>query len=1597
MNYQNWLLSEVGRKTVNQDTRHLTKEDLGFSRVIDHPMLEEYVDFHLGSTPPVLEGFEVEGKLYPYFKDYPEIAVTHYYLKHYDRAPFRVYTWKSWDQLESTYELLNGLTPAGVYKALNELLPITNHKVKEASDALDWKDFLDMKEARTDKLFQLFRDTGSGLYQEMTQRVYTYFEQVEKLNEKTWKESKTPQISRAPVTKVPRIYGHTGVSKSALIEVIPTKISITVDLQYYGCNQEMVLQLPPRVTVVKTGQFDPTDFAGMSSDMPLALFKLIMGQDYKGVASTVERINISNNMYVIAPVRELWENSDQAVVQSRLILAEWINKNYIAVDPTRTWNTDKTYNTPFTYIGLTDEGRAQGITQATLELLVYYARPTIFFLDEFSRSEPKAMPLWMTVLSDRSLGSLTYRRTFFVLADNEVPRNMDEALREFYTQMYHVSGANAGLYDPATNDRFDQIYVDETNRSLQMEVVDYLANKYSDIPEVETFLLAVQDAGYLYALPRPRTYLIDPDKRKKNDSIEDVSQLEEKYPTFRGWDFLLSYLREVFRNNEPVSIQVVESILGSLNRKPFEHLTLTGNKADVEKAKNIRISDISSIEKFSKLDSLQELIELYFRGGAYQSTIYGGDSRLTFSPKSIRLVDDTTESSYADRLEKIVRSGIPVLLLGRPGVAKTAITETLAKKLNRDAKDSNKVSIEMIRHVLNLETEERGMVRGSPALTEIWSTISEVTTKTLQDIRERYKLPLVLPTLSSGRPESNFLNKIERLRRDPNAYLVVVFDELNRTTEIKQAIVLDAISNHKLYGVDFSDVADRVAIVATSNYYRGTTYEDLSEDTSASIYHGVASLDHAVMARYAVLFIDEITEQDLDGFIDYWSRKLVTEYGPQTHKAENELISELKALFNNYRTELLAYFNADLKAFREFQEETGQYDMQFLSPRGFSSILEKVLNVYLYRVVNQGDDVDKVKLSSLNIDVSESADFENFLKLLQVIAISRDARFNRAYTSFFVGRKTLDDIIPTFLPEDVKDKNNRQNWYNIPPQYRISYVADTLLKAYSKENIKEKDKAKLEETIRDYVYTILSLDGSTGSLPNSLENQLQDTVNSSINQIYQYRNKKIFGVHKDFLKSLVLGVYKIFSNAYQEYVLKSLKFIEKEEKLSDISLLEWSIINPVLVSVLAPYLPKAEKSHAYTPAPDYPAILELIIELAWLVKGKSLEEVLKDPAALQDILDNILKLSATYDLKLPTAADFTKPQSLSAKISWSRNRNEKSGAILNNLLNKQSQDYIVSGLSELQATLWTLMFRMWSQGILAEQYVLEHRVFDDLLSSYDVVFAPIFPGGVYVNDAAWYKLVQKPSVYTYTKAGIQRTAGDKKKEEMTFPYMPMSQYSVLGHDITAPLVTPASKLYYRSSLRIAIARTYKSSHQSDSFVLDVFEFPVEVKDFQLDFKCETESDKSSQRQVFNLKIDFDTGDTLSTTSELYLRGYPDLIKAEYRSVKDEDSVYTLVLPLAAPFYKDQFSEQATADFIKFKSSKSTSKNSLIRVAAEYTKLLNKNNKLLSGLFKDTQIQDSDAAKLSTVLDKKPGMTVADVVELPDPVRVLRRAFDLLDK
>jgi len=650
--------------------------------------------------------------------------------------------------------------------------------------------------------------------------------------------------------------------------------------------------------------------------------------------------------------------------------------------------------------------------------------------------------------------------------------------------------------------------------------------------------------------------------------------------------------------------------------------------------------------------------------------------------------------------------------------------------------------------------------------------------------------------------------------------------------------------------------------------------------------------------------------------------------------------------------------------------------------------------MYLYKVINQGDDVDKVKLFNLNIDISENADLENFLKLLSVIAISRYGRFNRAYSSFFVGQTTLDQLIPTFLPEEPEDK---KPWYSIPPHHRISYVADKLLKAYAKKDIKEKDKAALEKTIRDYVKTILTLDGSTGSLPNSLENQLQTAINNSINQLYQYRNKKIFGVYKDFLQSLISGVYKVFSTAYQEHILRNLDLIKKEEKLSDISLLEWSIINPVLVSVLAPYLPKAEKSHAYTPAPDYPAILELIIELAWLVKGKSLEELLQTPAELQDILDNILKLSATYDLKLPAALDFSKAQSLSTKISWSKNRNERSGAILNNLLNRQTQAYIASGLSELQATLWTLVFRMWAQGILAEHYVVEHRVFEDLLSSYDVVFAPLFPGGVYVNDVAWYKLVQKPSVYAYSKAGIQRTPEDKKKLELVFPYMPMSQYSVLGHDVTTPLVTSSSKLYYRKNLRIAIARVYKSSHQSESLVLDVFEFPVELKDFQLDFRCGAGSDKSSQSQVFNLKIAFDTGDALSITSELYLRDYPDLMKAEYRSVKDEDSVYSLVLPLSAPFYKEGFSEQATAEFIKFKSSSSTSKQSLIKVAAEYMKLLNKNNRRLSQLFKDSQVQDADVAQLADLVDKKPDITVTDIVELPDPVRVLRRAFDLLDQ
>lgn len=192
-------------------------------------------------------------------------------------------------------------------------------------------------------------------------------------------------------------------------------------------------------------------------------------------------------------------------------------------------------------------------------------------------------------------------------------------------------------------------------------------------------------------------------------------------------------------------------------------------------------------------------------------------------------------------------AGLPTMLVGRFGIAKTARIEQTAKR----------EEAEVLR--ISLSATDRTLINGTPTPISI---LDAAFSKSLKDTEAYSKLQGVLASKSDiplrttkSMPNAEAVARLQNAVKN-NKKLLIVFDEFNMGSPVVQSAVFGAISDYTLFGVTLDP--ENTRFMCTGN----VSTDDVQ-------YAGAEQLDAATVARFSMFRKDDIDEKDVALFTTY--------------------------------------------------------------------------------------------------------------------------------------------------------------------------------------------------------------------------------------------------------------------------------------------------------------------------------------------------------------------------------------------------------------------------------------------------------------------------------------------------------------------------------------------------------------------------------------------------------------------------------------------------------------------------------------------------------------------------------------------------------
>ena len=257
--------------------------------------------------------------------------------------------------------------------------------------------------------------------------------------------------------------------------------------------------------------------------------------------------------------------------------------------------------------------------------------------------------------------------------------------------------------------------------------------------------------------------------------------------------------------------------------------------------------------------------------------------------KDIDSVIGEVDDEFTDFLENSLDAGVPALMIGPSSMGKTTRVKSYVRK------ERERTGLEPVLINIDLSSKDVVDLMGMPSKVSIldyvagdMSDIPDVG-KELSDIvesvtkEERYGLSDILTVRAPDKSIKDLLVKAKEEGRE----VIFMFDECNR---VKNTSVLSAmfevISDARMSGVDFSDMRDRVKVVAACNMAH-------SEMDDAGDYSSAGAIDPALAARFSVFWKKKYDEKDVRSWIAYMEQE----------KAEGRIDGTVLEYFKNLEPE----------------------------------------------------------------------------------------------------------------------------------------------------------------------------------------------------------------------------------------------------------------------------------------------------------------------------------------------------------------------------------------------------------------------------------------------------------------------------------------------------------------------------------------------------------------------------------------------------------------------------------------------------------------------------------------------------------------------
>jgi MoxR-like ATPase len=147
----------------------------------------------------------------------------------------------------------------------------------------------------------------------------------------------------------------------------------------------------------------------------------------------------------------------------------------------------------------------------------------------------------------------------------------------------------------------------------------------------------------------------------------------------------------------------------------------------------------------------------------------------------------------------------------------------------------------------------------------------------LADALARLVTECDLPPQTTVRaPRTRYGIQLQEALNIPGQRIILFFDEMNRCNPILMSAVFEAISDYRIFGINFSSEKDRVTVVGACNV--GSAYKQAEE------------LDPAFAARFCILRRDHYEQSDVEGMLEYFDKCI--KKGPKDEDYFSPLVLE---------------------------------------------------------------------------------------------------------------------------------------------------------------------------------------------------------------------------------------------------------------------------------------------------------------------------------------------------------------------------------------------------------------------------------------------------------------------------------------------------------------------------------------------------------------------------------------------------------------------------------------------------------------------------------------------------------------------------------